>query len=44
MINEKASWDGVFEINIRNKVTGATITEEVHNRLMNASLQELLTT
>lgn len=42
MINEKTFWDGIFEINIRDKITGAVTTEEVHNRLMNASLQELV--
>ena len=42
MINEITFWDGVFEISIKDKSTGAIICEEVRNRLMNASLQELV--
>ena len=42
MINEKTLWDGTFEIRIKDKRTGEIKTEKVHNRLMNASLQELV--
>jgi hypothetical protein len=42
MINAKTFWDGVFEIKIKNKTTGEIKCEEIHNRLMNASLQELV--
>jgi hypothetical protein len=42
MINEITLWDGVFEISIKNKNTGSIETEEVHNRIMNASLQEMV--
>jgi hypothetical protein len=42
MINEKTFWTGIFEIKIKNKNTGLIKCEEVHNRLMNASLQELV--
>jgi hypothetical protein len=42
MINEKTLWDGIFEIRIKNKLTGEVKTEEVHNRLMNMALQEMV--
>jgi hypothetical protein len=42
MIKETTLWDGVFEINIKNKSTGEVKTEEIHNRLMNIALQELV--
>jgi hypothetical protein len=42
MTNEKTFWDGVFEISVKNKITGEVKKEEVHNRIMNASLQELV--
>jgi hypothetical protein len=42
MINNKTFWDGVFEIKIKDKITGKIKTEELHNRLMNAALQELV--
>jgi ribosomal protein L10 len=42
MINEKTFWDGIFEINIKNKITGEIKKEKIHNRLMNIALQELV--
>jgi hypothetical protein len=42
MINEITFWNGVFEINIKDKVTGEVKKEEVHNRVMNASLEEMV--
>jgi hypothetical protein len=42
MINEKTLYDGVFEIKIKDKLTGEVKTEEVHNRMMNMALQELV--
>lgn len=42
MINEKTFWTGLFEISIKDKNTGEIKHEVIHNRLMNASLQELV--
>jgi len=42
MIKEIGLWNGTFEISIKNKQTGETKKEVVHNRIMNAGLQEIV--